>query len=123
MGDLKDKDTITIQTLQHDIILHTATADHLPSVKAILKGIKQRAHDGELTIFIHTSGTSVQDDDAKGMVKNDGIYHDNKREEVDSVPDSAPHREIDLAIVRAQKELDEKAKLAIMIPPCIYGCE
>ncbi|KAK4565934.1 hypothetical protein LTR86_003783 [Recurvomyces mirabilis] len=121
MGDLNDKEIITQQTLQHDIVLHTATADHLPSVEAILEGIKQRAQDGKSTLFIHTSGTSVLDDDAKGMFKNDKIYHDDKREEVDSVPDSAPHREIDLAIVRAQKDLGEKAKLAIMIPPCIYG--
>lgn len=61
------------------------------------------------------------DDDANGNHKSDKIYHDNKREEVDSVPDNAPHRQIDLTIVKKAKEFGEKAKLAIMIPPLIYG--
>lgn len=121
LGDLNDKSLIKAQTVQHPIIIHTATADHLPSVQAILDGIKQRASEGKSTIFIHTSGTSVLDDGCAGQYASDKIYHDKVRSEVDSVPDDAPHREIDLSIVAAQKELGEKAKLAIMIPPLIYG--
>lgn len=121
MGDLNDKALITEQTSAHDITIHTATADHLPSVEAVLDGVKMRALKGQMSTFIHTSGTSVLDDGAMGMHKNDKVYHDSVREEIDSIADSAPHREIDLAIVKAQKELGEKAKLAIMIPPLIYG--
>jgi len=66
-------------------------------------------------VQVHTSGTSVLDDNANGAFKSDKIYHDNKADEINSVPDDAPHREIDLAIVKAQKELGDKAKLAIMI--------
>ena len=36
------------------------------------------------------------------------------------MPDSAIHRKIDLAIVKARKDLS-KAKVAIVIPPTIYG--
>lgn len=123
MGDLNDKATITEQTMQHDIVIHTATADHLPSAEAVLDGVKQRDNNGQMTIYIHTSGTSVLDDGAAGTNKSDRrIYHDNVPGEVDSVPDNAPHREIDLAITKAQKELVGKAKIAIMIPPLIYGC-
>lgn len=121
MGDLNDKSLITEQAAIHDIIIHTATADHLPSVEAVLDGVKMRTDKGQMSIFIHTSGTSVLDDGAHGQFKSDKVYHDNKRPEIDSVPDSAPHREIDLAIVKAQEELGEKVKLAIMIPPLIYG--
>lgn len=123
MGSLDDKELITKQTAEHDIVFHTATADHVPSAVAILDGVKQRASKGLNTIYIHTSGTSVLDDGAKGGEKSEKIYHDDKREEIDSVPDSAPHREIDLTIVKAQKELGAQAKIAIMIPPLIYGCE
>ena len=123
MGDLNDRDAIADQAAQHDIILHTATADHLPSVEAILDGIRHRAQQGRMTVFIHTSGTSVLADGSMNAYKSDKIYHDNVRAEVDSVPDDAPHREIDLAIAKAQKELGDKAKLAIMIPPLIYGCK
>ena len=123
MGDLNDKELITELSSQHDIIFHTATADHLPSVEAVLDGVKQRAADGKLTICIHTSGTSVVDDNAMGAFKTEKIYRDDRREEIDPVPDDAPHRPIDLAIVKGQKELGEKAKIAIMIPPLIYGCK
>ena len=123
MGSLNDKELITNQTINHDIVFHTATADHIPSAVAILDGIRERATKGLSTIYIHTSGTSVLDDHAKGGHKSDKVYHDDKREEIDSVPDSAPHREIDLTIVRAQEEIGAKAKIAIMIPPLIYGCE
>ncbi|KAF2206351.1 hypothetical protein CERZMDRAFT_119314 [Cercospora zeae-maydis SCOH1-5] len=104
-GDLNDKDKITEQTAKHDITIHTATADHLPSAEAVLDGIKQRASKGLPAIFIHTSGTSVLDDGALNAYKSDKIYHDDIRSEIDSVPDTSPHREIDLAIVKAQKQL------------------
>ena len=62
LGDLDDKKLITEQTVRHGIVFHTATADHLPSVEAVLDGVRQRLKDGKETIFIHTSGTSVLED-------------------------------------------------------------
>ncbi|RMZ12456.1 hypothetical protein D0860_02957, partial [Hortaea werneckii] len=121
MGDLGDKASITQQTLKHDVVILTATADHLPSAEAILDGVRQRASNGQMTTYIHTSGTGVLDDGAAGMHKSDRVYHDSVKSEIDSVPDNAPHREIDLAIARAQEDLGDKAKIAIMIPPLIYG--
>ncbi|RVX74773.1 hypothetical protein B0A52_01050 [Exophiala mesophila] len=121
VSDLDDRTTIKNQTIQHDIIFHTATADHLPSVEAVLDGIRERAGQGKSTIFIHTSGTGVLNDDSNGAFESDKIYHDDNRAEVDSVADDAPHRPIDLTIVRAQREIGDKAKIAIMIPPLIYG--
>lgn len=90
-------------------------------MQAVLDGVKQRAADGKSTIFIHTSGTSVLDDGAVGAYKGDKIYYDTDPDSINKLPDSAPHRQIDLAILRASKELGDKAKLAIMIPPEIYG--
>ncbi|KAK9769127.1 putative NAD(P)-binding domain-containing protein [Seiridium cardinale] len=121
IGDLSDKDLITEQTAKHDIVIHTATADDLPSVEAVLDGLQRRADKGLSTIYIHTSGTSVLDDGVHGAKKSDKIYYDNVPSDIDALSDSAPHRKIDLAIIRKQKVLGEKAKLAIMIPPLIYG--
>lgn len=56
-GQLDDKEFITKHTLEHDIVFHTATADHVPSAVAIIDGIKERAAKGLSTIYIHTSGT------------------------------------------------------------------
>ncbi|SMR56620.1 unnamed protein product [Zymoseptoria tritici ST99CH_1E4] len=120
-GDLNDKQLISEHTAQSDIVIHTATADHLPSIQAVLDGLRQRASKNLMTTFIHTSGTSVLDDGSLNAYKSDKIYRDDERSDVDSVKDNAPHREIDIAIVKCQKELGEKAKMAIIIPPLIFG--
>ena len=120
-GDLDDRALITSETAKVDIVLHTATADHLPSAEAILDGVRQRAAAGKSTIYIHTSGTSVLDDSAKGAYLGDRTYPDDDPTAIDALADNAPHRPIDLTIVRAAKDLGDKAKIAIMIPPEIYG--
>lgn len=121
IGDLNDTELISEQAAEHDVIIHTATADHLPSVEAVLDGIQKRADKGLSTVYIHTSGTSLLDDNVHGAKKSDKIYYDNVRSDIDALSDTAPHRGVDLAIVRKQKALGEKAKIAIMIPPLIYG--
>ena len=121
IATLDDKDAIRKQVAVTDIVFHTATADHLPSAQAVLDGIKQRASHGQQTIYIHTSGTSLLSDDSAGSFKGDKIFDDEKPEDIDALPDTAPHRQIDLAIVRERRELGTKAKIALMIPPLIYG--
>lgn len=121
LGDLHDATLIGEHVSKNNIVFHTATADDLPSVQAVLKAVEEKASRNEPTIYIHTSGTSLLDDKALGSFKSDKIYHDNKQEEIDSLSDDAPHRQIDLAIVKARKALATKAQIAIMIPPLIYG--
>ena len=120
-GTIDDMALITENTAKNDIIFHTATADHFHSVQAVLDGVSARAANGQPTIYIHTSGTGVLDDGSEDALKGKNIYYDNNREQIDSVLDDAPHRPIDLAIVNAQKKIGEAAKIAIMIPPAIYG--
>lgn len=121
VGTLDDASVIKNQVAISDIIFHTATADHLPSVEAILDGVRQRAQMGLKTIYIHNSGASLVADTSAGDYKSDTVFDDENPSQIDSLPDSAPHRLIDLAIVRARQELAAHAKMAIMIPPVIYG--
>ncbi|KIY03660.1 uncharacterized protein Z520_00351 [Fonsecaea multimorphosa CBS 102226] len=121
MGSLDDKDIIRKYTAASPIVIHTATADHLPSVEAVLEGVRQRAEQGLETVFLHTSGTSELVDNSKGMYKSDKVYSDERPEEVDQVPDTAPHREIDLAILAARRDLGTKAKISIVLPCLVYG--
>lgn len=123
MGSLEDSDLITAQAAISNAVIHTATADHIPSAQAILKGVQQRAEKGLETIYIHNSGTGVLNDGAAGQFKTDRIFKDDTRDDVDSVPDKNPHRDVDLSIVARQKEIGAGAKVAIMIPPLIYGCK
>jgi nucleoside-diphosphate-sugar epimerase len=120
-GTLDDGDVISRQTAASDIVIHAATADDMSSVKAVIKGIRQRAGEGKKTIYIHTSGASFLSDESKGQYKSDTIYHDNKPEELDALPDSASHRLIDLEIINARKELGAEAKIFIILPPLIFG--
>lgn len=121
LATLDDNEIVSRQAAMSDIIIHTATADHKPSVASVLTGIEERAAAGMGTIFIHTSGTSLIGDKAAGDYASDKIFYDDKPEDIDALPDSAPHRLIDLEIVKARERLGKKAKLAIMIPPLIYG--
>lgn len=52
-----------------DVVLNAADSDDLPLTKAILAGLKTRSQGGKLPpvpILIHTSGTGVICDSAKG---------------------------------------------------------
>lgn len=121
IGSLDDAAIIEEQVAQADIVLHTASADHLPSAQAILAGIEKRAGAGKQTIYIHTSGASLLADDSAGNRVNDFVFDDADPSGIDGLPDTAPHRQIDLAIVRKREALGSKAKIALMIPPVIYG--
>ncbi|EKV21621.1 Phosphatidylethanolamine-binding protein PEBP [Penicillium digitatum] len=121
VGSLDDASVITDQVAVSDIVFHTATADHLPSVQAIIDGIRQRATQGLRTVYIHNSGATLLSDNAQGEYKSGTIFDDEKPGEIDAVPDSAFHRHINLVIIRASQELASHAKIAIMIPPLIYG--
>lgn len=121
MGSLEDGDLITEQTVKHDVVLHTATADDQPSVDAVVKGLKQRASNGKKTIYIHTSGCSELSDLSAGDYESDTIFHDDKPAEIDAIPADAPHREVDLSILKAREELGQDAKIAIVLPPVVYG--
>ena len=56
MGTLEDTELIQQQAAANDVIIHAATADDLPSVEAVVRGIDERANQPKHTIFIHTSG-------------------------------------------------------------------
>lgn len=121
LGDINDKEVISDNVQAADIVIHTASADHLPSVQGVIDGLRKRAAAGKQTIYLHTSGTSLLDDNSNGAFKSDKIYNDENQSEIDGLPDSAPHRDVDLEIVKAKKELGDKAKISIVIPPLIYG--
>ncbi|KAK5212384.1 hypothetical protein LTR72_007916 [Exophiala xenobiotica] len=120
-GQLSDFDLIEEQSSNSDIIFQVATGDNLPLEEAILHGVRRRAKQGKATIYIHTSGAKVFDDGAKGMFKSEKVYYDDKREDMDSVPDDAPHRNVDLALVHAHEELQDHLRLAMVLPPEVYG--
>jgi nucleoside-diphosphate-sugar epimerase len=121
LGTLSDLELLTIQAAQHDITINTASCDDLPSVEAILSGVRQRVHAGLPSTYLHTGGTGVLEDGALGMYKNSKIYRDDVPADIDAVAPTAMHRHVDIAITQAAREIGDKAKIVILLPPLVYG--
>merc|ERR1712232_1280260 len=105
----------------HEITINTASSDDLPSVEAILSGVRQRVRAGQPSIYIHTSGTGALEDGALGMYTNQKIYRDDVPEDIDAIAPTSMHRHVDMPVVQAAREFGDKAKIAIILPPLIYG--
>jgi uncharacterized protein YbjT (DUF2867 family) len=56
-ASLDDSMTIQIVCKDVDIVINTANADHLPSVQAMIDGLKTRQN--KKAVLLHTSGTGV----------------------------------------------------------------
>ncbi|OAQ69775.1 NAD dependent epimerase/dehydratase family protein [Pochonia chlamydosporia 170] len=121
LGDLNDSKLIQKLSAQSDVVFHTATADHLESAQAILAGIEERASQGKKTIYLHQSGASVLSDASPGNNVNDEVFSDKTPAQVDTLADTAPHRKIDLAILKARQKVGNMARIFIWMPPIIYG--
>jgi nucleoside-diphosphate-sugar epimerase len=117
LGDLDDRSLIIKNVLDNDITIHTATADHRTSVLAVLEGVSHRADSGKETIYIHTSGTSVLCSRSTSTYE----FRDTRPQAINEIGEGVMHRHIDLAIIYARETISKKAKIAIMLPPAIYG--
>jgi hypothetical protein len=122
LGSLDDVQKIEDAAATADVVIHTARADHLPAVQAILRGLKRRhASTGEAPTFIHTvrtfsvvrfsaltyfyqSGTGELTDDSDGSYREHIKYDDTNVGLIKSIPDNALHRNVDLEIVAADLE-------------------
>ena len=121
LGTLGDLELLTTQTAHHEITINTASCDDLPSVEAILSGVRQRVHAGQPSIYIHTSGTGVLMDGALGMHKNNTIYRDDVPGDIDALAPISMHPTSIFPIVQASHEFGDKAKIVIILPPLVYG--
>ncbi|KAI0303684.1 hypothetical protein B0F90DRAFT_1708142 [Multifurca ochricompacta] len=120
VASLSDHEKISEFVAASNVVIHTADADNLEAVRAILRGLKAR-HDksGEVPIYIHTSGTGVLIDDAAGLRDTDVVYVDTNTEQIESLPLTAVHRQVDLDIVAADKE--GYVRTYIVLPSTVYG--
>jgi len=74
IGSLGDCDKLTRAAEEHDVVFSMADCDDLPAMKAVLGGMKRRkAKTGEVPLLIHTSGTGVLVDDARGMYAGETV--------------------------------------------------
>ena len=121
-GDLDSVDLIEEETVKADIVMNFANCDHEASAKAIARGMNKRTSDSPV-FLIHTSGTGIltwETFDKKAFGEElSKKYNDwDGVQELMSHPDHALHRIVDKIIIEAGSE---KAKVAIVCPPTIYG--
>jgi len=74
---------------------------------------------GKVPLLIHTSGTGVLIDNAAGMYATDVVYSDLDLKQIESLQETQIHRNVDLAIVDADKQ--GYVKTYIILPSTIYG--
>ncbi|VDC00640.1 unnamed protein product [Peniophora sp. CBMAI 1063] len=121
VGSLEDSELLAGAAAAADVVFHTADADHLPAIYSLLRGIMRSRHDEtkEAGILIHTSGTGTLRDEARGMYKSERIYHDDRVEEIESLPPTADHRNVDMEIVRADQS--GCIRSYIVVPSTVWG--
>ncbi|KAF7303425.1 hypothetical protein MIND_00571100 [Mycena indigotica] len=120
VADLADVDVVRAAAREADVILHTANADHPPSARAMLEGLKERYEKtGVQSVFIHSSGTGALTDNAKGQFASEKIYQDEDCTDIRAIPTSYVHRETDNMIMQAS--IDGYVRGYVVMPPLIYG--
>ncbi|KAF9453420.1 NAD(P)-binding protein [Macrolepiota fuliginosa MF-IS2] len=120
VGSFSDVSLVEELAAGADIVFDAVDANNLEAAKAILRGLSKRHQaTGKPPTFIHTSGTGLLADNAAGLYPTDKIWDDADADDLETLPDSAPHRDVDLAIIGADKEGYVKAYL--VAPSTIYG--
>lgn len=129
-GDNNSADVLSAAAAAADIVIHTSqSADDIPSTKAIIDGIVKGHTASNPGVYIHISGTGLLTwyDLAHKRYGQpplpDQTYNDYEGIEklISGIPDSAPHRDVELVIIAAAKEHGDVLRPAIVAPPTIYS--
>ncbi len=116
VGSLESADILKQAAIDADVVFHFAdSADHLPSAKALIEGLKTQ--DGKRRIYIHTSGTGELTDNARGDYATTVVYDDLDLEPIKALPVTQIHKDVDDYIFAN----NEGYEAIIVAPPTIYG--
>lgn len=111
IGELDDSRLLTEEAARADVVINTANADHRGAVEALLAGL---LHSGKR--LIHTSGSSIVGDDARGDYCSESVFSEETPLAVD--PRKQARRDIDLMVINASRH---NVKSTVIIPSLIYG--
>lgn len=111
LGDLDDGELLAREARTADTVVNTANADHLASVQALLA-----AMEGTGKLLVHTSGSSVIGDDARGNALSDHVFSEDTAFIV-SPAKQAWHALNQTVLAAAQRQV----RTAVICPGLIYG--
>jgi nucleoside-diphosphate-sugar epimerase len=111
VGDLNDADLLIREAKQADGVINAASADHSESVQALIKGL-----GGSSKPFIHTSGSSIVGDDARGSQRTESIFDEYTPLVVQKL--KQPRRNIDLMVLGTSAS---DVRSIVICPSLVYG--
>jgi nucleoside-diphosphate-sugar epimerase len=111
LGSLDDADLLAREARKADGVVNTANADHLPSARALVTALA-----GTGKPLVHTSGSSVIGDDARGNRAAEAIFDEDTAFVV--APAKQHRRDIDLLILGSSAS---GVRSAVICPTLIYG--
>jgi len=111
IGELDDSRLLKQEASIADMVINTANADHRVAVEALISGLNQSGKR-----LIHTSGSSIVGDDARGDLCSEVISSEETSLAID--PRKQARREIDLMVMDAAKQ---NVHSTVIIPGLIYG--
>ncbi|TBU33512.1 NAD(P)-binding protein [Dichomitus squalens] len=120
IGSLQDHAFLTENVEKADVVFQQADADDVEATKAIISGLKRRFEKtGKKPILIHTSGTGLLIDNARGEYASSSITSDLDVAAIEKIPSTAFHHEVDLLVNSA--DIEGYATTYIVVPGIIYG--
>jgi len=111
MGDLDDTQMLRREAQASDGVIHTASADHPASAQALVDGLL-----GSGKPLLHTSGSSIVADDARGAHANATVFNEDMPLVVGEAK-QARHA-IDKLVLQAA---NQGVRSAVICPGLIYG--
>ncbi len=111
LGDLDNLELLKSEAFRADAVINTANADHLDAVLALLDGLT-----GTHQKIIHTSGSSIVGDDARGNQLSPVIFTEDTPLIVDARKQA--RRNIDMKVLEAAST---GIQSCVIIPSLIYG--
>jgi nucleoside-diphosphate-sugar epimerase len=113
VGSHSDKRLMRKLAADADVIFAMADADDVGAAEATLTGLKDRYEaTGQKSTLIHTSGTGTLSQTGK-------IFDDSDPDQIESLPATQVHRNVDLMIVEADKQ--GYVNTYIVLPSTVYG--
>jgi nucleoside-diphosphate-sugar epimerase len=94
IGNLNDTALLTREARAADAVINTASADHAASLRAFIDAL-----EGSGKSLLHTSGSSVIGDDARGQRGSDQVFDEDTPFIVNAM--KQPRRDIDLMVLGA----------------------
>ncbi len=111
LGALDDSHLLIREARASDGVINTASADHAGAVQALVAGL-----EGSGKPLLHTSGSSVVGDDARGNFRSENVFDEDSRLVVNPVKQA--RRDIDLSVLGSG---DRGMRSAVICPSLIYG--